>query len=56
MTAGLPEELKQKMLASIPLGRMGVAADVANAVKFLVSEEASYITGHVLSVNGGMYM
>ena len=56
MTAGLPEELKQKMLASIPLARMGVPADIANAVKFLVSEDASYITGHVLSVNGGMYM
>ena len=56
MTAGLPEELKQKMLASIPLARMGVPADVANAVKFLVSDDAAYITGHVLSVNGGMYM
>ncbi|MBZ5582054.1 MAG: 3-oxoacyl-[acyl-carrier-protein] reductase [Acidobacteriia bacterium] len=56
MTAGLPEELKQKMLASIPLARMGNPADIANAVKFLVSEEASYITGHVLAVNGGMYM
>jgi 3-oxoacyl-[acyl-carrier protein] reductase len=56
MTAGLPEELKQKMLASIPLARMGTPADIANAFKFLVSEEASYITGHVLSVNGGMYM
>lgn len=56
MTAGLPEELKQKMLASIPLARMGSPADIANAVKFLVSEDASYITGHVLSVNGGMYM
>ena len=48
MTAGLPEELKQKMLAAVPLGRMGTPADIANAVKFLVSEEASYITGHVL--------
>jgi 3-oxoacyl-[acyl-carrier protein] reductase len=56
MTAGLPEELKQKMLATVPLARMGVPADIANAVKFLVSDEASYITGHVLSVNGGMYM
>ncbi len=56
MTAGLPEELKQKMLASIPLARMGAPADIANAVKFLVSEDASYITGHVLAVNGGMYM
>jgi 3-oxoacyl-[acyl-carrier protein] reductase len=56
MTAGLPEELKQKMLAAIPLARMGVPADIANAVKFLVSDDAAYITGHVLSVNGGMYM
>jgi 3-oxoacyl-[acyl-carrier protein] reductase len=56
MTAGLPEELKQKMLATVPLARMGTPADVANAVKFLVSEDASYITGHVLAVNGGMYM
>jgi 3-oxoacyl-[acyl-carrier protein] reductase len=56
MTAGLPEELKQKMLASVPLARMGNPSDIANAVKFLVSEEASYITGHVLAVNGGMYM
>jgi len=56
MTKGLPEELKQKMLAGVPLGRMGLPQDIANAVKFLVSEEASYITGHVLAVNGGMYM
>jgi 3-oxoacyl-[acyl-carrier protein] reductase len=56
MTAGLPEELKQKMLAAIPLARMGTPADVANAVKFLVSDDAAYITGHVLAVNGGMYM
>lgn len=56
MTAGLPEELKQKMLASVPLARMGNPSDIANAVKFLVSDEASYITGHVLAVNGGMYM
>jgi 3-oxoacyl-[acyl-carrier protein] reductase len=56
MTAGLPEELKQKMLTAIPLARMGVPADIANAVKFLVSDDAAYITGHVLSVNGGMYM
>jgi 3-oxoacyl-[acyl-carrier protein] reductase len=56
MTAALPEELRQKMLASVPLARLGVTTDIANAVKFLVSEDASYITGHVLSVNGGMYM
>jgi 3-oxoacyl-[acyl-carrier protein] reductase len=56
MTKDLPEELKQKMLATVPLGRMGMPEDIAGAVKFLVSDEASYITGHVLAVNGGMYM
>lgn len=56
MTKDLPEELKQKMMASIPLGRMGKPEDIAAAVKFLASEDASYITGHVLAVNGGMYM
>ena len=56
MTAGLSEELKAKMLEQIPLKRLGKAEDIAAAVKFLASEEAGYITGHVLDVNGGMYM
>lgn len=56
MTAVLSDEVKQKLLASIPLKRLGSAEDVAAAVKFLASEEASYITGSVLKVNGGMYM
>jgi 3-oxoacyl-[acyl-carrier protein] reductase len=56
MTHGLSEELKQKMLKQTPLGRMGTAADIASAVKYLVSDEASFITGHVLDVNGGIYM
>jgi 3-oxoacyl-[acyl-carrier protein] reductase len=56
MTAGLPEEVKQRMLAAIALGRFGKPEDVAAAVAFLASEEAGYITGHVLNVNGGMYM
>lgn len=56
MTDGLSEELKQKMLERTPLGRMGTAADIAAAVKYLVSDEASFITGHVLDVNGGIYM
>ncbi len=56
MTAKLPQEVKDRMLASIPLKRGGKPEDVASAVAFLASEEASYITGHVLSVNGGMYM
>ncbi len=56
MTAGLAPELKEKMLSLVPLGRAGTPADVAHAVVFLASEEASYITGHVLNVNGGALM
>jgi 3-oxoacyl-[acyl-carrier protein] reductase len=56
MTAVLSEEFKQAAVKQIPLGRVGTADDVANAVVFLASEEASYITGHVLNVNGGMLM
>jgi len=56
MTQGLSQELKDKILAAIPLRRLGKPEDVAAAVRFLASEEAGYITGHVLSVNGGMYM
>jgi len=56
MTAALPAELKEKMLGAIPLKRMGSPEDVAAAVRFLSSDEAGYITGHVLDVNGGMYM
>jgi len=50
------EEFKQNAAKQIPLGRVGSPADVANAVAFLASEEAAYITGHVLNVNGGMLM
>ena len=56
MTAVLPQEVRERMLASIPLKRMGRPEDVAEAVKFLASDDAAYITGHVISVNGGMYM
>ena len=56
MTEGLSEELKSHMLTQIPLKRFGKPEDVAAAVRFLASEEASYITGHVLDVNGGLYM
>jgi len=56
MTAVLSEEFKQAAVKQIPLGRVGTSDDVAAAVAFLASEEASYITGHVLSVNGGMLM
>ncbi|HJW71648.1 MAG TPA: 3-oxoacyl-[acyl-carrier-protein] reductase [Geothrix sp.] len=56
MTAGLSEEVKTEFTKQIPLGRMGTGADIASAVVFLASDEASYITGQVLSVNGGMLM
>jgi len=56
MTAALPEEIKQSGLKMIPLGRIGTPEDVAGAVRFLASDEASYITGHVLNINGGMLM
>jgi 3-oxoacyl-[acyl-carrier protein] reductase len=56
MTDPLPQKVKDEMLARIPLGRMGSAGDVAAAIVFLSSEEAGYITGHVLDVNGGLYM
>ena len=56
MTAKLPAEAKQKMLAQIPLGKFGGAKDVARAALFLVSEESSYITGQVIRVCGGMVM
>jgi len=56
MTAGLPAEQKQNLLNLVPLGRLGTDREVALAVRFLASEDASYITGHVLNVNGGMLM
>jgi 3-oxoacyl-[acyl-carrier protein] reductase len=56
MTAGLSEEFRQTAVKQIPLGRVGASEDVASAVAFLASDDASYITGHVLSVNGGMLM
>jgi 3-oxoacyl-[acyl-carrier protein] reductase len=56
MTAVLDEKQREAMLAHIPLGRAGTDADIANAVRFLASDDAAYITGHVLDVNGGMYM
>jgi 3-oxoacyl-[acyl-carrier protein] reductase len=56
MTDPLPQKLKEEMLSRIPLGRMGTDAEVAAAIVFLASDEAAYITGHVLAVNGGMYM
>jgi 3-oxoacyl-[acyl-carrier protein] reductase len=56
MTAALSEEFKQTAVKQIPLGRVGSPVDVAAAVRFLASDEASYITGHVLNVNGGLLM
>lgn len=56
MTANLPEELKTKILSTIPLGRFGQPEDIAEAVAFLASDKAAYITGAVLDINGGMYM
>ena len=56
MTAGLPETVRERILSQVPLGRLGTAREVAYAVRFLASDEASYITGHVLNINGGMYM
>lgn len=56
MTDVIPEKIREDMIHSVPLGRMGQAEDVANAVCFLASEEASYITGQVLKVDGGMVM
>jgi len=56
MTQSLTPEAREKLSARIPLGRLGQVLDVAHAVKFLASEEAGYITGHVLHVNGGLYM
>jgi len=56
MTASLSDELKAKITESVPLKRIGRPEDVAAAVKFLAGDDAGYITGHVLDVNGGMYM
>ena len=56
MTAGLKDELKEKMRQQVPLGRFGKAEDVAAAVRYHASDEAGYITGHTIDVNGGMYM
>ena len=56
MTSALPEAARTKMMEAIPLARLGSAEDVANAVCFLASDQAAYVTGEVLKVNGGMYM
>ena len=56
MTDGMTDKARESMTEQIPLGRLGEADDVANAVIFLASEQSSYVTGQVLGVNGGMYM
>lgn len=56
MTAALTEAQKEKLLGAIPLGKMGLATDIAAGVVFLASDEASYITGQTLHINGGMAM
>ncbi len=56
MTSGLPEAARTRMLETIPLARLGSAEEVANVVAFLASDQASYVTGEVVRVNGGMYM
>ncbi len=56
MTEALAEKVKEELKAQIPMARLGTPLDVANGVFFLVSDASSYITGHVLHVNGGIYM
>ena len=56
MTAGLPDKVREELLSRIPLGRTGLPGDVAEAVYWLSTDAAGYITGQVLHVNGGMYM
>jgi 3-oxoacyl-[acyl-carrier protein] reductase len=56
MTDVLPDKVKEELKTRIPLGRMGSPRDVAAAIVFLASDEAAYITGHVLNVNGGMHL
>ena len=56
MTKGLPDMVKEELLKRIPLRKLGNVDDIANTVAFLASDEANYITGETIHVNGGMYM
>ncbi len=56
MTKAIPEDVKNRLIQLIPAGRLGTTRDIADGVIFLCSDRAAYITGHVLSINGGMYM
>ena len=56
MSAAIPDAARQALLAQVPLGRIGTAREVAEVVRFLAGDEASYVTGQVFHVNGGLYM
>ena len=56
MTEGIEPEIKKEILNKIPLSRFGKADEIAKLVEFLISEEASYITGQTIHINGGLYM
>jgi 3-oxoacyl-[acyl-carrier protein] reductase len=56
MTENLPQEVRNKYLERIPLGSLGTAEHIADTVAFLASDQADYLTGQVLGINGGMYM
>jgi 3-oxoacyl-[acyl-carrier protein] reductase len=56
MTSGFDEKMRDAMIEQIPLGRPGTDLEIAQSVAFLASDAAAYITGHVLDVNGGMFM
>ena len=56
MTQALSQEVRDNLQKQIPMGRLGTSEDVANAVRFLASDSAGYITGQVIHVNGGMWM
>lgn len=56
MTDVLTDEQKASILKNVPMQRLGLPTDIANAVNYLASDEAAYITGHTLHINGGMYM
>jgi 3-oxoacyl-[acyl-carrier protein] reductase len=56
MLSGVPDKIKERILTQIPAKRFGKPEEVAHAVTYLASKQAGYITGHVLSINGGMYV